>query len=553
MMKRSPFQVMAKLIRHIRPLYQYMTGAIVMGTLGHLSATMIPVLGGYAVLQVIGHRKNLSLLMLCIGMVLCALLRAVLKYAEQGCNHYIAFRLLAIIRDYLFQAMRRLSPAKLEGKDKGNLISLLTSDVELLEVFYAHTVSPVCIAAVYTVIMLVMLGRYSHMTMLLALASYLAVGIALPLITNARSGDIGMEVRTRAGELAAVVLDNIRGLDESLRYQDTGRRREIMNESTEALLEVQEEEKYLAGRSMAEASFLINLFDIMMIIAVILLYRQGTMNFEGALITVLLFMSSFGPVTALAGLGSTLQNTIAAGNRVLDILEEEPVTPDIAGQGESSFGDLQADDVSFAYSEGTPVLEHVSLRVPEGKIIGISGPSGSGKSTLLKLMMRFWKPQSGTLSIDGKNLEEINTADLRNMESYMTQDTWLFHDTIRNNLLIAKADATDEELQEACRKAAVHDFIMSLPDGYDTLVGELGGTVSSGERQRLGLARAFLHQSRLLLLDEPTSNLDSLNEGMILKSLKEESAGRTVVLVSHRPSALRICDEIHEMNGEKAS
>lgn len=552
-MKRTPFQVMRELLRHIRPLYRYMIAAVAMGTLGYLCATMIPVFGGFAILQIIGHRKNLSLLLLGIGMVFCALLRAVLKYGEQGCNHYIAFRLLAIIRDHLFRAMRRLSPAKLEGKDKGDLISLLTSDVELLEVFYAHTVSPVCIAAVYTVIMLILLGRYSLMTMLLALASYLAVGIALPLITNARSGDIGMEVRTRAGELAATVLDNIRGLEESIRYQDTDRRREIMNENTDLLLEVQEEEKSLAGRSMAEAAFMINLFDIMMIVAVIMLYRQGTMNFEGALITVLLFMSSFGPVTALAGLGSTLQNTLAAGNRVLDILEEEPVTPDISGCEESASGDLQAENITFAYQEGTPVLEDVTMHVPEGKIIGISGPSGTGKSTLLKLMMRFWKPQSGTIRIGGRNLEEINTSSLRRMESYMTQDTWLFHDTIRRNLLIADPEATDEEIQEACRKAAVHDFIMSLPEGYDTVIGELGSTLSSGERQRLGLARAFLHHGSLLLLDEPTSNLDSLNEGMILKALEEESSGRTVVLVSHRPSALRICDEIREMKGEQAS
>ncbi len=552
-MKRTPFEVMAKLIRHIRPLYQYMLAAIVMGTLGYLCATMIPVFGGYAILQIIGHRKSLSLFLLAAAMVVCTVLQAVLKYGEQGCNHYVAFRLLAIIRDLLFRAMRRLSPAKIEGKNKGNLISLLTSDVELLEVFYAHTISPVCIAAVYTVIVLVMLGRYSYMTMFLALASYLAVGIALPLITNARSGDIGMEVREQAGELAAAVLDNIRGLEESIRYQDTDRRREIMDENNELLLEAQEEEKYLAGRSMAEASFLINLFDIMMIIAVILLYRQGTMNFEGALITVLLFMSSFGPVTALASLGSTLQNTIAAGNRVLDILEEEPVLPDISGQEASAFGDVKAEDVTFAYQDSAPVLEDVSLQIPQEKIIGISGPSGTGKSTLLKLMMRFWKPQQGTISVNEKNLEEINTADLRNMESYMTQDTWLFHDTIRNNLLIAKADASEEELQEACRKASVHQFIMSLPDGYDTVIGELGSTLSSGERQRLGLARAFLHQSRLLLLDEPTSNIDSLNEGMILKALREEASGRTVVLVSHRPSALRICDEIHELKGDKAS
>ena len=552
-MKRSAGKVMARLVGLVKPLAGYMTASVVMGTIGYLCATLISVFAGYAVLSVIGHRRDLSILLLCVGMVLCAIFRAILKYGEQGCNHYIAFRLLALIRDRIFRAMRRLAPAKMEGKDKGDLISLVTSDVELLEVFYAHTISPICIAAVFTLIMLVMIGRYHILLALLALSSYLVIGIALPLLTNAQSGDIGLEVRDNAGSLAAAVLDNIRGLSESLRYQDTEHRLQVMNEKTDLLLDAQEEEKYLAGRSMAATGLLINLFDIMMIVAAIVLYWQGQLNFEGVLIPVLTFMSSFGPVSALAALGSTLQNTIAAGNRVLDILDEEPIINEISGKPSAAFGDLQATDVSFAYPDGEAVLNNASMKIPYGKIVGISGPSGSGKSTLLKLMMRFWKPQAGRLTINGKDLEEINTADLRAMESYMTQDTWLFHDTIRNNLLIARPSASEEELQEACRKAAIHDFIMALPDGYDTMIGELGDTLSGGEKQRLGLARAFLHQSEVILLDEPTSNLDSLNEGMILKALKEGTDRQTVVLVSHRPSALRICEEVYAMDEERAS
>ncbi|MBR3364100.1 MAG: thiol reductant ABC exporter subunit CydC [Solobacterium sp.] len=552
-MKRSAGKVMARLVGLVRPLAGYMTASVVMGTVGYLCATLITVFSGYAVLSVIGHRRDLSLLLLCIGMVLCAVFRAILKYGEQGCNHYIAFRLLALIRDRIFQVMRKLAPAKMEGKDKGDLISLITSDVELLEVFYAHTISPICIAVVYTLIMLVMIGRYHFLLALLALSSYLVIGVALPLLTNSQSGDIGMEVRENAGRLATVVLDNIRGLSESLRYQDTERRLQVMHEETDQLLDAQEEEKYLAGRSMAISGLLINLFDIMMIVAAIVLYWQGQLNFEGVLIPVLTFMSSFGPVSALAALGSTLQNTIAAGNRVLDILDEEPIINEISGQTSSTAGDLKAEYVSFAYPDGEMVLNDVSMRIPYGKIIGISGPSGSGKSTLLKLLMRFWKPQTGRITVGEKDLEEINTADLRAMESYMTQDTWLFHDTIRNNLLIAKPSASEEELQEACRKAAIHDFIMALPEGYDTMIGELGDTLSGGEKQRLGLARAFLHQSDVILLDEPTSNLDSLNEGMILKALKEGTDRQTVVLVSHRPSALRICEEVYAMDEERAS
>lgn len=551
-MKRSSLKVMTSLIRLVKPLYLHMAAAIAMGTLGHLCATMIPVLGGYGILQVIGHRRDLSLFVLGAGMLACAVLRAVLKYGEQGCNHYIAFTLLALIRDRLFQALRRLAPARLEGKDRGDLISLLTADVELLEVFYAHTVSPVCIAVIYTMIMLVLIGRIHILLALLALSSWLVIGIAVPVLSDAQSGDIGLEVRNQAAELSSTVLENIRGLQESIRYQDTDRRRRIMNEEADLLLEVQEEEKYLASRSISAASFLISLFDLMMIVAGLFLYRQGTLDFDGVMISTLLFMSSFGPTAALAALGGTLQNTIAAGNRVLDILQEEPLLKDITDREKAAYGDAEVRDVSFAY-EKEKVLQDLSLSIPQGTIFGISGPSGSGKSTLLKLMMRFFRPQEGNITIAGRDLEEINTDDLRNMESYMTQDTWLFRDTIRNNLLIARADASDEELQEACRRAAVHDFIQSLPQGYDTEVGELGETLSGGERQRLGLARAFLHESDLILLDEPTSNLDSLSEGMILKALREEKGQRTVVLVSHRASALRICDEIHEMESGRAS
>ena len=248
-------------------------------------------------------------------------------------------------------------------------------------------------------------------------------------------------------------------------------------------------------------------------------------GFEGCLITTLALMSSFGPVVALAALGATLQNTFAAGNRVLDILDESPVAEEISGKEEITFSGASAEKVTFAYG-GETILEDLSVEIPEGKIIGINGRSGSGKSTLLKLFMRFWRVQQGEVKVSGRNVDRINTANLRGLESFVTQETYLFHDSIRNNLRIARLDAADEAIIAACKKASVHDFIMSLPKGYDTEVGELGDTLSGGERQRLGLARAFLHDAPFLLLDEPTSNLDSLSEAVILKSLHEKCSGK---------------------------
>ena len=540
-MKRSNLNIMARLVKLVRPLRGYMILAVTMGTLGHLCATFIMIFAAYAVLHALGRSAPLSMTWLFVCMVLFAAVRAVLKYAEQGCNHYIAFRLLALIRDHVFKALRRLCPAKLEGRDKGNLISLITSDIELLEVFYAHTISPVCIAVLYTIVMVAFISHYNLKLGILALLSYLAVGIALPLIADRRSGDTGMHVREKAGALSTHVLDSMRGLNEIIQYGYGEERISQMEETTDELLEWQETDRRNAGRNMAAAGVLITLFDILMLASGIFLYWKGEMNFSGILITTAAMMSSFGPVSALAALGTTLQNTFAAGNRVLDILDETPVTPDITGKEKTEFHGAAAENITFAY-EDEEVLKDFSLHIEENRITGIIGKSGSGKSTLLKLLMRFWETKQGSVRISDKDINEINTADLRDMEGYMTQETYLFHDTIANNLRIAKPDASDEEIREACRKASIDTFIESLPNGYDTQVGELGDTLSEGEKQRIGLARIFLHDAPFILLDEPTSNLDSLNEGVILKSLKEAGTGRTIVLVSHRPSTMRIAD-----------
>lgn len=543
-MKRSGFQVMKKLIGLVRPLSGYMILAVTMGLVGHLCATFITVFGGFAIVAVLKGAATAAI----FGTVaVLALVRGGLRYAEQACNHFIAFKLLALIRDKVFGALRRLCPAKLEGKDKGDLISVITSDIELLEVFYAHTISPICIAFLFTVVMVCFIGSYHPALGLLALAAYGTVGILIPLLTAKLSGDSAMRFRTKSGKLSAYVLDSLRGLPETIQYGQGQARMDAMNAQTDAIAKEGEQMKRTEGRNTAVTGTVILMFDLAMLFA-----SAALLDFEGCLITTLAMMSSFGPVTALAALGATLQSTLAAGNRVLDILEEHPVAEDITGKEPISFHGAAANHVTFAYDNET-ILNDFSIDIPEGKVTGIIGRSGSGKSTLLKLLMRFWKVQEGTVAVSGRSVEEINTENLRQMESFVTQQTHLFHDSIRNNLRIAKQDATDEELIAACKKASVHDFIMGLPKGYDTEVGELGDTLSGGERQRLGLARAFLHDAPFLLLDEPTSNLDSLNEAVILKALHEGCREKTVVLVSHRKSTMGIADKVYSVEQGRVS
>ena len=546
-MKRSGFSIMTRLIGLVKPLTGYMILAITMGVIGHLCASFITVLGGYGILHVLHPEWSMSLGVIFGTVLFFALVRGFLRYAEQACNHFIAFKLLALIRDKVFGALRRLCPAKLDGKDKGDLISVITSDIELLEVFYAHTISPICIAVIYSIVMVSFIGGYHIALGILAMLAYVTVGIVIPLFTSKRSGDDGLRFRTKAGRLSGFVLDSLRGLSETIQYSQGEKRLAEINDRTDALSADEERMKRIAGQNTAMTNTVILIFDIVM-----LFLSAQLVGFEGSLIATLATMSSFGPVVALAALGATLQNTLASGNRVLDILEESPVVEEITGKETVSFSGAEAKNVTFAYNEEI-ILDEFSMMIPENQIVGIYGRSGSGKSTLLKLFMRFWQVQQGAIEISGRNVDEINTSNLREMESFVTQETHLFHDSIRNNLRIAKLDATEEEIIAACKKASVHEFIMSLPKGYDTEVGELGDTLSGGERQRLGLARTFLHDAPFMLLDEPTSNLDSLNEAVILKSLHEECGKKSVVLVSHRKSTMGIADTVYSVEHGRMS
>ena len=552
MKKRSNLSIMLRLITLVKPLAGYMMAAVAMGVAGFLCAQFITILGGYAMFDVLKLHTGISISAIFVLVLVLAVLRAVLKYGEQSCNHFIAFKLLAIIRDHVFKALRKLCPAKLEGRDKGDLISVITSDIELLEVFYAHTISPVCIAFKMSVIMSIFIGSYSVVLGMIAVLAYIAVGAFVPVMISKKSRTLGEDFRRQSGQLSGYVLESLRGLDEEIQYSYGEKRLDDLKLRTDSLSLKQEKMSVNVGFNTAITNSVILIFDIIMLVTSVSLYRNGTVGLEGVIIPLVALMSSFGPVVALANLGTTLQNTLASGGRVLDILDESPVTEEITDGRDITFSGAKAENVTFSYGE-EKILDGLSLDIEKGKITGIIGRSGSGKSTLLKLFMRFWKTQGGRIAVSDEDIDSINTASLRNAESFVTQETELFHDSIENNIRIAKLDATHDEVISACKKASIHDFIMTLPEDYDTNVGELGSTLSGGERQRIGLARAFLHDAPFMLLDEPTSNLDSLNEAVILKALRDDGAGRTVALVSHRKSTMCICDKVYSVENGRLS
>ena len=577
--RRSAIQIMGSLIGLVKPLLHIMLAAIILGTLGYLCAIFLTILAGQVIVHglltgiagMIVPVEKMWLVFtpvktIIIVMIVIAVLRGILHYVEQYCNHFIAFKLLAIIRHKVFASLRKLCPAKLEGRDKGNLISIITTDIELLEVFYAHTISPIAIATLTSIIMVIFIGRYHWLAGMLALAAYLIVGVAIPMWNGKRGSQKGMEFRTSFGELNSFVLDSLRGLDETIQYGQGEKRKEQMTGQSKNLAGMQESLSKMEGSQRSFTNMVILLASFGMLALTIWLYDKGAMGFEGILTCTIAMMGSFGPVVALSSLSNNLNQTLASGERVLSLLEETALVEEIPGDVETfadqsvnsegsaahAFAGAEAENVTFAYGAET-ILDNYSLKLQPGKITGIHGASGSGKSTLLKLLMRFWDVQDGSVSVDGTDVRKIPIRYLRDMESYVTQETHLFHDSIANNIEIAKPGASREEIMEAAKKASIHDFIMTLPKEYDTEVGELGDTLSGGEKQRIGIARAFLHECPLILLDEPTSNLDSLNEGIILKSLKESARKKTVVLVSHRVSTMNVADVVYEMENGRIS
>lgn len=552
MSRRSNLAVMVRLSRLVRPLAGFMALAVAAGLAGNLAATAIMVLGGVALLDVLGLSAPLPLAAAFALMAVCAVARGALRYGEQAANHYIAFKLLALVRDKVFGALRRLAPAKLAGRDKGDLVALVTSDVELLEVFYAHTISPVAIAVLFCAVMVGFLGSMNGWLALVAAVAYLVVGAVVPWAFSRLVGSLGDAQRAGTGELGAYVLDSLRGLSETVQFGDGASRLAGIEERTEELVAKEGALKLRAGLDAAVTNTVIVAASVTMAVTAAGLAASGAIAPGEALLATLAMMGSFGPCVALANLGASLAPTFAAGSRILYLLDEKPALSEVEGMPEQAFSGAALRRVEFAYDQ-EPVLRRASVAVRPGEILGVVGPSGSGKSTMLQLLMRFWEPGAGRVEVSGTDVGRINTDNLRELEAYMTQETHLFCDSVRNNLLVACPDATDAQIEEACRKASVWDFVQSLPQGLDTPVGELGDTLSGGERQRIGLARAFLYDAPLLLLDEPTSNLDALNEAVVLRALAAERGERSVVLVTHRPSTVRAADRVVSVaNGKVA-
>ena len=540
--RRSNISIMCRMVKLVKPLVPVMIAAVILGVVGFLCAIFLTVGAALVLTGIAGFGPAIGVGAGIALVAACGLLRGPLHYGEQMCNHYLAFKILALVRDCVFGKLRTLAPAKLEGRSKGDLVSLVTSDVELLEVFYAHTLSPVLIAVLVCGVMIAFIGSVSWQLAIGAFVAYVLVGAVAPWVASRAAGDGGRELRDALGGMNAFMLDSLRGLRETLQFGQERARAEQLDGRMDSLSKVEDRLKGRAARSMAATNGLVLGLDVAMVAIACALCTHGVIDSGQAFVCVAALMSSFGPVIAVANLGSGLQQTLASGARVLDLLDEQPQTRDVAdGCTVGVFSGAAAEHVDFSYGASS-VLKDVSLEVTPGSIVHLAGKSGSGKSTLCKLFMRFWDPSDGCIRVSGQDIRGVNTESLRAIEGYMTQETHLFSGTVGDNITFAKPDATPEELAEACGKAALTGLIERLPQGLDTSVGELGDTLSGGERQRIGLARMFLHDAPFVLLDEPTSNLDSLNEAAVLRALLDARQGKTVVLVSHRASTAAICD-----------
>lgn len=551
MKKRNGFAVMSGLIGLMKSMWPIMGFSIFMGTLGHFMATFITIFGVMALVTVLFTETPLFLPLqaLLSLMIAAGILRGFVRYAEQAGNHYIAFKVLAIIRQKVFHKLRILSPAKLDQKNKGNLIALITSDVELLEVFYAHTISPIAIALLHSIILL---GFFNHFHISLALFAgfcYFVLGIVFPIYNSKKGQKLGQTYRASYSELNSVVLDNLYGIDEIKQFQQTTQRKEKAKQQMKQMEELSVTLKKYENKQTILTDIWILGSDVLMLCLLAFLYQKNILPVSHVIIVMTAMMSSFGPVVALSALSSTLNQTFASGNRILDLLEEEPLLQENLKGVAFEAGEIAFHEVSFRYPDSqVDILTKESFQFQKHQIHGILGRSGMGKSTILKLLMRFYDPESGIVQYGNTNVSKIVTKELRKNVAYMTQDTFLFQDTILQNIKIANQDASEEQVIEAAKKASIHDFISSLPEGYHTKVGELGDTLSGGERQRIGLARIFLHESDYIYLDEPTSNIDSLNEAIILKSLFEARENKTILLVSHRKSTMAIADSMITKN-----
>lgn len=545
--RRSGLKIMASLILLLGSLSYVMVAAVINGVVGFMCSMSVTILGAVGIAKVLGENIAMSYQLIITLAIACGVLRGFLRYMEQYSNHYIAFRLLAVLRDKIFSALRILCPAKLENKQKGNIIAMITSDIETLEVFYAHTVSPICIATLISIIILVFVGIVSSWYLsLMALFGFIFIGIVLPLISSRRMKVTGVQYRGEFASFNAYFLDSIKGIRDIILNNAGEEREKEVNDRSDRLLKETKSLKHNMTSSNSETELAVTVFTILTLVLGIVLVRANAISLGNMIIGIVAVFGSFGPVIAIAALPGDLTQTFASGERILTLLAEKPVVEEIKDKENISYDTLKVENLTFGYDQNT-VLNEVCMNARKGEIIGIVGESGCGKSTLLKLFLRFWQKGQGDILYNGIDIDNINTESLLQNVTMVSQSTYLFDITIEENLRIANQSATQQELENACKMASVHEFIMSLPNGYKTAVGALGDNLSAGEKQRIGLARAFLSGSQLILLDEPTSNVDSINEGIILKALAEQKSKRSIILVSHRESTMAIADRIYKI------
>ena len=546
--RRSGIKIMSSLILLLGSLSYIMILAVINGSAGFICAMGVTLMGAVGAAKAIGEPIALSYGAIAAAAVGCGALRGLLRYFEQYSNHYIAFRLLAVLRDRIFSALRVLCPAKLETKQKGAIITMITSDIETLEVFYAHTVSPVCIAVIVSLCVTIFVWRISHpLLALAALCGYVTVGVLLPILSSGRLKASGVRYRAGFSSFSAFFLDSIKGVKEIVLYGAGEEREKEVDRRSDQLLEETKRMKRDTSAAAAATELCVSLFIILSLAAGIYLVARGALTPGRMLIGVTAIFGSFGPVIAISALPGNLTQTLASGDRVLDLLAEQPAVTPVKNGRRFDFDRLDVRNLDFSYDGDARILSDICMHARRGEIIGIIGRSGCGKSTLLKLLLRFWRKSGGEIAYNDTDIEEIDSESLLDNVTLVSQTTYLFDETIEDNLLMARPGASRAELEEACRMASVHDLIMSLPDGYRTRVGALGSGLSAGEKQRIGIARAFLRGSGLILLDEPTSNVDSINEGIILKALRDQKDKKAIILVSHRESTMAIADRIYRI------
>ncbi len=550
--RRNAFVIMFKLFKLIGSFTFVLILAVINGTLGNLLGMSVLVFGSLSIIKALNETLLSTplnvLLILCIA---SGLLKGLLKYLEQYSNHFIAFKILAILRDKIYAKLRTLAPANLLTKKKGSIVALVTSDIETLEVFYAHTISPIVIATLTSIASFIFVGNMTNYALAsILLLGYLVIGVIIPIVSSKIYSKKGVEYRSNFSSFSASFLDFVKAKDEIVLNNKEEEFKNIIDSKSITLLEINKDIKARSSYLLAITNLCVTLTILLVLFVGLTFVRDGNLNIYYLLVVVISITGSFGPVLSLAVLPQNLTQTLASGNRLIDLMEEEPISSDIEGKEDFKFNELRVNHLSFKY-ENNEILKDISFDIKKGEILGLVGESGSGKSTILNLLLHFFKVDDNMILYNGIDINNINSGSLKDNVTMVSQNTYLFKDTILNNLLVAKMEASIEEVKEACKKASIDDFIESLPDGYNTMISNLAENISAGEKQRIGLARAFLKGAPLILLDEPTSNVDSLNEGIILKSLKEEARDHAIILVSHRLSSLSICDKIIKLENGK--